>query len=86
MDKFINKSTVLAAMFAVISVLAGFIFYKTTVGCTSLIASTCGFLVALFVTIVEFVYIKIIKDSNENHVVPELVGSIIGSIILLLYL
>lgn len=86
MNKVISKSNLLATLSCVIAMLAGFIFYKTTADMTSLVAGTCGFLTSLFVTLCEFIYLNVIKESKHKYVLSEVVGALIGAIILVIIL
>lgn len=86
MNKLISKSNVLAIMYAVVAIVAGLLFYKTTAGTTNLIAGTCGFLTSLFVTVCEFVYLKVIREVKHEYILSEVIGALIGAIILIIVL
>jgi len=82
MNKLISKSNLLATLSFAITMLAGVIFYKTTDGMTSLVAGTCGFLTSLFVTLCEFIYLNVIKGVKHKYILSEVIGALIGAIII----
>lgn len=86
MNKILTKSNLIATMSAIVAILASLIFYKTTNGATSIVASTCGFMTALFITIIEFVYLNVIKGVKHKYITEEIVGAVIGAIIMAIIL
>lgn len=86
MSKILTKSNLLTVLSALTSVLAGLIFYKTTADMTPIVAGTCGFLTTLFLMAIEFVYLNVIKETKHKYVVEEIVGGVIGAIVLTIVL
>ena len=86
MSKILTKSNLIATIYATFAVLASLIFYKTTNGATPIVASTCGFMPALFITIIEFVYLNVIKGVKHKYITEEIVGAVIGAIIIAIIL
>lgn len=82
MSKILTKSNLIATISAIVAVLASLIFYKTTNGATPIVASTCGFMAALLITAIEFVYLNVIKGVKHKYIIEEIVGAIIMAIIL----
>ena len=80
MSKILTKSNLIATIYATVAILASLIFYKTTNGATPIVASTCGFMTALFITAVEFVYLNVIKGVKHKYITEEIVGAVIGAI------
>ena len=86
MSKILTKSNLIATIYATVAILASLIFYKTTNGATPIVASTCGFMTALFITIIEFVYLNVIKRVKHKYITEEIVGAVIGAIIMAIIL
>ena len=86
MSKILTKSNLIVTMSAIVAILASLIFYKTTAGTTPIVASTCGFMTALFITIIEFVYLNVIKGVKHKYITEEIVGAVIGAIIMAIIL
>ena len=86
MSKILTKSNLIATISVAVAILASLIFYKTTNGATPIIASTCGFMTALFITIIEFVYLNVIKGVKHKYITEEIVGAVIGAIIMAIIL
>ena len=86
MSKILTKSNLIATIFAIVAVLTSLIFYKTTNGATPIVASTCGFMAALFITAIEFVYLNVIKGVKHKYITEEIVGAVIGAIIMAIIL
>lgn len=86
MSKILTKSNLIATMSVAVAILASLIFYKTTNGATPIVASTCGFMTALFITIIEFVYLNVIKGVKHKYITEEIVGAVIGAIIMAIIL
>lgn len=86
MSKILTKSNLIATISVAIAILASLIFYKTTNGATPVVASTCGFMTALFITIIEFVYLNVIKGVKHKYITEEIVGAVIGAIIMAIIL
>lgn len=86
MSKILTKSNLIATMSVTVAILASLIFYKTTNGATPIVASTCGFMTALFITIIEFVYLNVIKGVKHKYITEEIVGAVIGAIIMAIIL
>ena len=86
MSKILTKSNLIATMSAIVAILASLIFYKTTNGATPIVASTCGFMTALFITVIEFVYLNVIKGVKYKYITEEIVGAVIGAIIMAIIL
>lgn len=82
MSKVLTKSNLLIVLFALIAVLAGLVFYKTTADITPIVAGTCGCMTALFITAIEFVYLNVIKETKHKYVVKEIIGALIGATII----
>lgn len=72
----------MAAVYAVIAVITGFILFKTTAGMTSLVGAVCGFGVSLLAMISETIYFFVIKETKPCYLVPEIIGAVVGAIIL----
>ena len=86
MSKILTKSNLIATMSVTVAILASLIFYKTTNGATPIVASTCGFMTALFITTIEFVYLNVIKRVKHKYITEEIVGAVIGAIIMAIIL
>lgn len=86
MSKILTKSNLIATISAIVAVLTSLIFYNTTKGATPIVASTCGFMAALFITAIEFVYLNVIKGVKHKHITEEIVGAVIGAIIMAIIL
>lgn len=86
MSKILTKSNLIATISVTVAILASLIFYKTTNGATPIVASTCGFMTALFITAIEFVYLNVIKGVKHKYITEEIVGSVIGAIIMAIIL
>ena len=86
MSKILTKSNLIATMSVTVAILASLIFYKTTNGATPIVASTCGFMTALFITAIEFVYLNVIKRVKHKYITEEIVGAVIGAIIMAIIL
>ena len=86
MSKILTKSNLIATMSATVAILASLIFYKTTNGATPIVASTCGFMTALLITAIEFVYLNVIKRVKHKYITEEIVGAVIGAIIIAIIL
>lgn len=86
MSKILTKSNLIATISVAVAILASLIFYKTTNGATPIVASTCGFMTALFITIIEFVYLNVIKRVKHKYITEEIVGAVIGAIIMAIIL
>ena len=86
MSKILTKSNLIATMSATVAILASLIFYKTTNGATPIVASTCGFMAVLFITAIEFVYLNVIKGVKHKYITEEIVGAVIGAIIMAIIL
>ena len=82
MSKILTKSNLIVTMSAIVAILASLIFYKTTAGATPIVASTCGFMTSLFITAIEFVYLNVIKRVKHKYITEEIVGAVIGAIIM----
>ena len=86
MSKILTKSNLIVTMSAIVAILASLIFYKTTNGATPIVASTCGFMTALLITAIEFVYLNVIKRVKHKYIAEEIVGAVIGAIIMAIIL
>ena len=86
MSKILTKSNLMAIIYATFPILASLIFYKTTNGATPIVASTCGFMTSLFITAIEFVYLNVIKGVKHKYITEEIVGAVIGAIIMAIIL
>ena len=86
MSKILTKSNLIVTMSAIVAILASLIFYKTTAGATPIVASTCGFMTALLITAIEFVYLNVIKRVKHKYITEEIVGAVIGAIIMAIIL
>ena len=86
MSKILTKSNLIATMSVTVAILASLIFYKTTNGATPIVASTCGFMTALLITAIEFVYLNVIKRVKHKYITEEIVGAVIGAIIMAIIL
>ena len=86
MSKILTKSNLIATMSVTVAILASLIFYKTTTGATPIVASTCGFMTALLITAIEFVYLNVIKGVKHKYITEEIVGAVIGAIIMAIIL
>ena len=86
MSKILTKSNLIATMSVTVAILASLIFYKTTNGATPIVASTCGFMTALLITAMEFVYLNVIKGVKHKYITEEIVGAVIGAIIMAIIL
>ena len=86
MSKILTKSNLIATMSVTVAILASLIFYKTTNGATPIVASTCGFMTALLITAIEFVYLNVIKGVKYKYITEEIVGAVIGAIIMAIIL
>ena len=86
MSKILTKSNLIVTMSATVAILASLIFYKTTNGATPIVASTCGFMTALLITAIEFVYLNVIKGVKHKYITEEIVGAVIGAIIMAIIL
>lgn len=86
MSKILTKSNLIVTMSAIVAILASLIFYKTTAGATPIVASTCGFMTALLSTAIEFVHLKVIKGVKYKYITEEIVGAVIGAIIMAIIL
>lgn len=86
MSKILTKSNLIATISVTVAILASLIFYKTTNGATPIVASTCGFMTALFITAIEFVYLNVIKGAKHKYITEEIVGAVIGAIIMAIIL
>ena len=86
MSKILTKSNLIATMSVTVAILASLIFYKTTAGATPIVASTCGFMTALLITAIEFVYLNVIKGVKHKYITEEIVGAVIGAIIMAIIL
>lgn len=86
MSKILTKSNLIATMSVTVAILASLIFYKTTNGATPIVASTCGFMTALLITAIEFVYLNVIKGVKHKYITEEIVGAVIGAIIMAIIL
>lgn len=86
MSKILTKSNLIVTMSATVAILASLIFYKTTAGATPIVASTCGFMTALLITAIEFVYLNVIKGVKHKYITEEIVGAVIGAIIMAIIL
>ena len=86
MSKILTKSNLMATIYATFAILASLIFYKTTAGATPIVASTCGFMTVLFSTVIEFVYLNVIKGVKHKYITEEIVGAVIGAIIMAIVL
>ena len=86
MSKILTKSNLIATMSVTVAILASLIFYKTTNGATPIVASTCGFMTALLITAIEFVYLNVIKRVKHKYIIEEIVGAVIGAIIMAIIL
>ena len=86
MSKILTKSNLIVTMSAIVAILASLIFYKTTNGATPIVASTCGFMTVLFSTVIEFVYLNVIKGVKHKYITEEIVGAVIGAIIMAIIL
>ena len=86
MNKILTKSNLIATMSVTVAILASLIFYKTTNGVTPIVASTCGFMTSLFITVIEFVYLNVIKGVKHKYITEEIVGAVIGAIIMAIIL
>ena len=70
MSKILTKSNLIATISVAVAILA----------------STCGFMTALFITIIEFVYLNVIKGVKHKYITEEIVGAVIGAIIMAIIL
>ena len=86
MSKILTKSNLIATMSVTVAILASLIFYKTTNGVTPIVASTCGFMTSLFITVIEFVYLNVVKGVKHKYITEEIVGAVIGAIIMAIIL
>lgn len=86
MSKILTKSNLIATMSVTVAILASLIFYNTTNGATPIVASTCGFMTALLITAIEFVYLNVIKGVKHKYITEEIVGAVIGAIIMAIIL
>ena len=86
MSKILTKSNLIATISAILDILASLIFYKTTNGATPIVAGTCGFMTDLFITAIEFVYLNVIKGVKHKYITEEIVGAVIGAIIMAIIL
>lgn len=86
MNKILTKSNLIATISVAVAILASLIFYKTTNGATPIVASTCGFMTALLITAIEFVYLNVIKGVKHKYITEEIVGAVIGAIIMAIIL
>ncbi len=86
MSKILTKSNLIATIYATFAILASLIFYKTTAGATPIVASTCGFMTALLITAIEYVYLTVIKGTKHKYIVEEIIGAVIGTIIIAIIL
>ena len=86
MSKILTKSNLIATMSVTVAILASLIFYKTTNGATPIVASTYGFMTALLITAIEFVYLNVIKRVKHKYITEEIVGAVIGAIIMAIIL
>ena len=86
MSKILTKSNLIAIMSVTVAILASLIFYKTTNGVTPIVASTCGFMTSLFITVIEFVYLNVVKGVKHKYITEEIVGAVIGAIIMAIIL
>ena len=86
MSKILTKSNLIATMSVTVAILASLIFYKTTNGATPIVASTCGFMASLLITAIEFVYLNVIKGVKHKYITEEIVGAVIGAIIMAIIL
>lgn len=86
MSKILTKSNLIATISVTVAILTSLIFYKTTNGATPIVASTCGFMTVLFITAIEFVYLNVIKRVKHKYITEEIVGAVIGAIIIAIIL
>ena len=86
MSKILTKSNLIATISVAVAILASLIFYKTTKSATPIVASTCGFMTSLFITVIEFVYLNVIKGVKHKYITEEIVGAVIGAIIMAIIL
>lgn len=82
MNKVFNISNLMAAVYAVIAVITGYILFKTTAGMTSLIGAVCGFGISLLAMVAETIYFFVIKETKPCYLVSKIIGAVVGAIIL----